>query len=212
VLPVLAVAAGLALLAGCADSATTHWHSKTSSEAGFVHLFGRSASDGWAQCGPGFFTLTNNVATAQGGMGLWWYTNRAFTNFVVRGEWVQEQFNADSGVFLRFPAPGNDPWNAVRGGHEMEIGDDPEGKEAGWRTGAIYPFSPPVAVPTHGVGRWNAFEITCVGQTYRLRVNGQPVNDWTDPQRRTSHGYIGLQNYNDGKTVRFRDLRIKALP
>ena len=25
-------------------------------------------------------------------------------------------------------------------------------------------------------------------------------------------GYLGLQNYNDGKTVRFRNLRIKELP
>jgi hypothetical protein len=35
---------------------------------------------------------------------------------------------------------------------------------------------------------------------------------WSDPRSRTQAGYIGLQNYNDGKTVRHRNLRIKELP
>jgi hypothetical protein len=35
---------------------------------------------------------------------------------------------------------------------------------------------------------------------------------WIDPKQRTLNGYIGLQNYNDGKTVRHRNLRIKPLP
>ena len=72
----------------------------------FSPLFGASASDGWAQCGPGYFTLTNGVATSHGGMGLWWHTNRTFTNFVIRGEWRMEERESDSGVFIRFPHPG----------------------------------------------------------------------------------------------------------
>ena len=33
-------------------------------EPGFIPLFGKSATEGWAQSGPGGFTLTNGVATA----------------------------------------------------------------------------------------------------------------------------------------------------
>jgi hypothetical protein len=34
---------------------------------------------------------------------------------------------------------------------------------------------------------------------------------WTDAKHRPL-GYIGLQNYNDGKIVRHRSVRIKELP
>ena len=144
-------------------------------------------------------------------MGLWWFAGRQFTNFVLRGEFVQEQEIADSGVFLRFPDPGNDPWVAVHKGHEMEIGD-PAPKDPTWRTGSIYPFQASVKANTKSVGQWNDYEITCRGQTYTVRINGEEVTEWTDPKQRTSAGYVRLQNYNDGKTVRHRNLRIKELP
>jgi hypothetical protein len=181
-------------------------------EAGFRPLFGQNAHDGWAHCGPGSFALSNGVATSQGGMGLWWCTNRTFTNFVVRGEWRLAAADSDSGVFIRFPNPGNDPWNAVRQGYEMEIGDDPTGKEPAWRTGAIYPFNPPVRVPTRPVGDWNRFELIAVGHTYVVRINSETVNVWTDPRRRTPSGHIGLQNYQEGKAAQFRNLRVRPLP
>jgi hypothetical protein len=38
------------------------------------------------------------------------------------------------------------------------------------------------------------------------------VTTWTDPKQRTLSGHLGLQNYNDGKAVRFRNLRVKDLP
>jgi hypothetical protein len=187
-----------------------HVPAEPADEAGFVPLFGKTAGDGWAQCGPGNFTLENGVATGQGGMGLWWHTNRAFTNFVVRGEWLQEGEPSDSGVFVRFPNPGNDPWVAVRRGHEFEIGETkPEQPKDG--TGSFYPFHGPVAVPVKPAGEWNAYELICIGPNYSLRINGQLVNTWTDNQSRPLAGYIGLQNYSYPKAVRHRNLRVKDL-
>jgi hypothetical protein len=177
---------------------------------GFIPLFSEQASKEWRQCGPGHFEFTNGVATGVGGMGLWWYAGRQFTNFVLRGEFLQEQEIADSGVFLRFPEPKNDPWNAVHEGHEMEIGD-PNPKDPTWRTGSIYPFKASIKANTKPLGQWNEYEITCVGQQYTVRMNGEVTMTWTDPKHRTAYGYIGLQNYNDGKTVRHCNLRIKEL-
>jgi hypothetical protein len=217
----LLLVAGLALRAAHSSSAGTNRTIPAQilelipapeDESGFKPLFGKQASDGWAQCGPGFFTLRNGLASAHGGMGLWWHTNRMFTNFVLRGEWRLENAGSDSGIFVRFAHPGNDPWNAVRSGHEMEIGDDPEGKDPAWRTGALYPFQPPRRVPTRPVGEWNSFELVVAGQTYIVRINGQIVNIWTDPARRTTHGFVGLQNYQEGKNSQHRNLRIKDLP
>ncbi len=181
-------------------------------ETGFRPLWVGDRPEGWGQCGPGSFTLTNGVATSHGGMGLWWYTNRMFTNFVMRGEWRFANRESDSGVFVRFADPGRDPWNAVRSGHELELGDDPEGKDPTWRTGALYPFQPPTRVTTKAVGEWNAYEFIAVGHTYIVRLNGETVTVWNDLHQRSAAGYVGLQNYQEDKGTQHRHLRIKELP
>jgi len=195
--------------AGPAPSAGTA--PEAAAEAGFVPLLAAQALKHWRQCGPGRFVVTNRVATGEGGMGLWWYAARPFTNFVLRGEFRQEQQIADSGVFVRFPDPGNDPWIAVNHGHELEIGD-PSPQDPTWRTGSIYPFQASTKANTKPPGQWNTFELVCLGHTYTVRINGEIVTTWTDPKQRSVSGYVGLQNYNDGKTVRHRNLRIKDLP
>ena len=184
--------------------------SPVAEEAGFIPLLSEAALKDWKQCGPGKVAVTNGVATGEGGMGLWWYAGHQFTNFVLRGEFVQEQPIADSGVYLRFPNPGNDPWLAVKQGHEMEIGD-PNPENPTWRTGSIYPFHASLRANTKPLGEWNSYEIVARGYDYTVRINGEVVNTWTDTTRRTLNGFIGLQNYNDGKTVRHRNLRVKEL-
>jgi len=179
-------------------------------ESGFVPLLGQTHAEGWAQCGPGNFTLENGVATGHGGMGLWWFTNRVFTNFVLRGEWLQEGPESDSGVFCRFPNPGSDPWIAVRQGHEFEIGD-PQAPKPKDRTGSFYPFHGPVAVPVKPWGEWNNYELICIGPNYSLRINSRLVNTWTENQNRPLAGHIGLQNYPYKQAVRHRHVRIKQL-
>jgi hypothetical protein len=184
-----------------------------------LHLIPRVRDEGfsdllkgnWKQAGKGSFELTNGIATAKGGMGLWWHSGQMFTNFVLRCEFVQEQDTGDSGIFVRFPDPGNDPWVAVKKGHEIEIGD-PNDKKPTWRTGAIYPFHAPTKANTRVAGQWNDCEIVCVDHSYSVRINGDLINTWTDDRQRSAYGYIGLQNYDDGKTVRFRNLRVKHLP
>jgi hypothetical protein len=179
-------------------------------DSGFTSLFGQTPTDRWTQCGPGNFTLENGVAAGHGGMGLWWYTNRMFTNFVLRGEWRQEGEKSDSGVFFRFPPPGNDPWIAVRRGHEFEIGEsNPVNAKDG--TGSFYPFHGPVTLPLKPVGEWNSYELTCIGPNYSLRINGQLVNTWTDDKGRPLSGYVGLQNYPYPQAVQHRNVRVKEL-
>jgi len=180
-------------------------------ERGFAPLMAGDSLTGWKQCGPGHFSIQGGVATGHDGMGLHWHTNRAFTNFVLRGEFKQEQPSADSGLFFRFPDPGNDPWIAVHHGHEVEMGDPAPEKKTD-ATGSFYPFHAPASVPVKPVGEWNAYELTCVGPNFSFRLNGKLVNTWTDSTQRPLAGHIGLQNYNDGKTVRHRSLRIKDLP
>ena len=177
---------------------------------GFKRLFRGEDIITWKQSGPGKFTLEDDVATGSGGMGLWWFSDRPYADFILRGEFLQEQQAADSGVFFRFPDPGDDPWIAVKRGHEMEIGDPRAGNPT-WHTGSIYPFQAPIQNASKPAGLWNQYELVAVGHNYSVRLNGKLVTTWTDPDRRSASGYIGLQNYDDGKTVRHRNLRIKQL-
>ncbi len=179
-------------------------------ETGFTPLLTEATLKNWKQVGPGKFNLSESVATGEGGLGLWWYSGRQFTNFVLRGEFLQEQARADSGVFVRFPDPGIDPWSAVKQGHEMEIGDaNPE--IATWRTGSFYPFHASVRSATKPPGQWNTYEIVAREHDYSVRINGEVVTTWTDTTARSLRGFIGLQNYDDGKIVRHRRVRVKEL-
>jgi len=184
--------------------------SPVADEQGFLALLAPELAQEWKQCGPGRFNVEQGVATGEGGMGLWWYAGREFTNFVLRGEFLQEEDSADSGVFVRFPDPVNDPWAAVKQGHEMEIGD-PNPEKATWRTGSIYPFHASVVANTKPPGQWNQYEMVCRGHDYSVRINGKLVNTWTDTSKRSLSGYIGLQNYPDKKSVRHRNLRVRDL-
>ncbi len=187
-----------------------HILSPAGDEKGFTPLLTGAAAAHWKQSGAGKFLLKDGVATAEGGMGLSWFTGRSFTNFVLRGEFVQEQADADSGVFVRFPDPGTDPWVAVKQGHEFEIGEtNPQNPT--WRTGSIYPFQASTTANTKPAGEWNTFEMVCNGHNYSVRINNRVVTTWTDTTTRSLTGHIGLQNYDDGKTVRFRNLRVKDL-
>ncbi|MBL9128514.1 MAG: DUF1080 domain-containing protein [Verrucomicrobiales bacterium] len=203
--------ARLPLLAAVAASMASCTAPDAASTRGTVDLLSPQALPHWRQAGPGRFVVHDGVATGEGGMGLWWFSGRTFTNFVLRGEFVQEHPIADSGVFVRFPDPKGDPWNAVHQGHEMEIGD-PLPEDPTWRTGSIYPFAASSRANTHPVGTWNTYELRAVDQTYTVSINGEVVTRWTDPKARSAGGYVGLQNYNDDKIVRHRNLRIQELP
>jgi len=178
-----------------------------SPDDGFVSLLDAEHRGGWAQCGPGKFSVENGVATGEGGMGLWWYKKRSFGDFILRGEFLQEP-NSDSGIFLRFPDPGNDPWIAVKQGHELEIGENKISKEG---TGSIYPFQGPTDLPLRPLGEWNAYEITCAGTRYQVVLNGTLINDYADREGRPLSGFIGLQNYPYRGAVKHRNLRIREM-
>lgn len=181
-------------------------------DTGFEPLLTGPAARRWAQAGPGSFTLKDGIATGHGGMGLWWYQGSTYTNFILRGEWRQAGSRSDCGIFFRFPDPGNEPWIAVRQGHEFEIGEPRPAKHEE-ATGSFYPFHPPtLTAPVKPVGQWNSYELLCIGPNYSLRINNTLVNTWTDPGDRPLSGHIGLQNYNYPDRVEHRNLRIRPLP
>jgi len=190
------------------SSHASHANSSTTLEPGFMPLFDGATLDGWQQAGPSGFSVVGGTLKSSGGMGLLWYTRKQFGDFIFKADWRVLHIDDNSGVFVRFPDPGSDPWVAVNNGYEVQIDDagSPDGQMI-HKTGGIYSFAAPTKVATNPVGEWNVYEIHAVGQSYRVILNGDEVTDFTGD--RSTKGYVGLQNHNG--TVSFRNVRIMEL-
>lgn len=195
-IPLLAAAAGCsAHKASIADAGKNEW----------ITLWDGGDLSGWKQAGPGEFVVEGGALRATGGMGLLWYAQQDFANFILRLEWQVADAGDNSGVFVRFPDPGDDPWVAVNEGYEIQICDTAEPQH---NTGSVYSFQEASAIPTKPAGAWNLLEITGVGQHYIVKVNGKTVNRFTGD--RNARGYVGLQNHDDDSPVRFRNIRART--
>jgi hypothetical protein len=170
-----------------------------------IQLFDGKDLTGWKMAGPGSFTVENGELHTHGGMGLLWYDQREFGDFTLKVQFKVSSPKDNSGVFVRFPDPGNDPWVAVRQGHEIQIDD---GEKPNNFTGSIYDFQNASAHASKPTGQWNQFEITVVGKKYTVKLNGKVVNEYTT-QRPLLKGYVGLQNHFSD--VSFRDVEIVPL-
>ncbi|MGK5742192.1 ThuA domain-containing protein [Micromonospora sp. URMC 103] len=179
-------------------------------ETGYTTLYNGSTT-GWSQAGPGSFTNADATLTSVGGMGLFWYSAKQFTNYSLKLDW-RLAGDDNSGVFIGFP-PSSDPWSAVNNGYEIQI--DPT-DAVDRTTGAVYTFkSADIAArdaALNPAGEWNTYELLVEGERLQVFLNGVKINDFTntDPVRSLA-GHIGIQNHGTGDDVSFRNVRIKEL-
>ncbi len=216
-------------------------------EPGFRVIFDgkRRCFARWAYSGGASMTLQRDRTLRSGpgapGLGTLWYKARPYGDFSLRLQFRDDAPaggpRANSGVQVRFPAPkgpvpgcgdiaGDDPWIAVRCGHEIQINDNEGGDPR--KTGSIYGFADldsAASRPTPA-GVWNDLEITVIGQTYTVKRNGVVINTYENkpdvpfpnrPDDRGSSarglvGYIGLQAHGaEADVVSFRNIRIRDL-
>ena len=173
----------------------------------WIEIFDGSDVSGWKMAGPGLFELQRDGSLlSRGGMGLFYYAERPFRDFEMELEWKAETDTSNSGVFVRFPDT-DDPWVAVREGHEIQIYDrgDPY-----WRTGALYDTSSSWRLTTRPAGEWNQMRVRVAGQRYEVWVNDEKVNDFISDRSR--EGHVGIQNHGPDENVWFRNVRVRALP
>lgn len=164
----------------------------------------------WKQAGPGEFKVADGVAVAHGGMGLFWNPAKQYKNFTLRLQFSWDEARWNSGVFVRFPDPGNDPWVAVKKGYEIQLSGREPGKNA---TGAIYDIQGASHLPLRADGEWNDLEVTAVGPWIAVLVNDELVNLFrTQPGRGDQAGFIGLQNHDDKSATRFRKVTVSEWP
>jgi hypothetical protein len=167
----------------------------------------QAAAD-WKQAGPGSFTLADGISTAKGGMGLWWYGKKEFKNACFEIEFNAPEDADNSGVFVRFPDPGNDPWVAVKQGYEIQICGNESHK---LKTGSVYDIQPSIH-PDMKVGEWNTYKIITAGDQIAIILNDKLVNVFECQEGRGDvSGYFGLQNHDDGSPVQFRNVKVHEL-
>jgi hypothetical protein len=191
------------------DNSDDNDNSNDSNE--FTYLFNGHSIDGWCMVGHGKFVLVKDDGSlrSEGGMGLLWYAKKKYKDFVLKVDWKVSRKNDNSGVFIRFSNPDNDPLIAVNTGYEIQIDDMamPDGNPL-HKTGAIYNFASPSNAASKPVGQWNTFEIEATGQKYSVILNDEKVIPEFKGNRFTE-GYIGIQNHDADSYVSFKNIRIK---
>jgi Domain of Unknown Function (DUF1080) len=180
-------------------------------DVNFVSIFDGKTLNGWKMAGDGRFVIVESDAALQSdkGGGLLWYSEKEYKNFILKLDWKISDEGDNSGVFVRFPNPDDNPNIAVREGYEVQI--DNRAGDRIHQTGAIYDFSAPTKVVLKPPGQWNTMEIQTLGQSYTVIINGQRVTEFTGSG--TTEGHIGLQAHDDKSKVLFRNIMIKeAIP
>ncbi len=183
-------------------------------EEDYKHLFDGTAESlaRWQHAGPGGFVYANCELLSYGGLGLFWY-DQEFGSYSLKLDWMIPA-DDNSGIFVGFPKPGDDPRVAVNQGYEIQI--DPTA-DPDQQTGAIYNFQAPDQEKRDAAlkppGEWNTYEIVVTGQNIKVYLNGVLINDFhsTDPNRDLTQGYIGIQNHGGGDDAYYRNIRIKEL-
>jgi hypothetical protein len=175
----------------------------------FTSIFDGKTLNGWKMAGEGKLVIVESDAALQseGGMGLLWYTENKYKNFILKLEWKVSDEGDNSGVFVRFPDPDDNPNIAVRDGYEIQIDD--KAANSIHQTGAIYDFAAPNKIVSKPPGQWNAIEIQVINQSYTVIMNGQKITEFTG--NRLTEGYVGLQAHDDKSKVSFRNIMIKDI-
>ena len=185
-------------------------------EPGYEMLFDgtRASMDGWQMAGGGQFVRQSDCSIlSEGGFGLWWHKTPIDYDYSLKLDWMKPG-DDNSGVFVGFPDPGNDPNPPITQGHEIQIDstDDPDST-----TGALYNFKAADAAARDAVinpdGEWNSYEIIVEGDHIEVWLNGTKINEYddVDPNRMNLPSHIGLQTHGAGDDVYFRNVQINNL-
>ncbi|MFN0172262.1 MAG: DUF1080 domain-containing protein [Bryobacteraceae bacterium] len=165
----------------------------------------------------GSWTARKGILTWKKG-GAWLATHDMYYDFILRLEY-RTHGDSNSGVFLRSTPEGNPAFT----GMELQILSD-AGKPAGAHsTGSLYGAVPPTRNMAKPDGEWNKVEVTVRGRRVAAVWNGERVIDadlddanyqkaqTTPLADRADYGHVGLQGYNTGRPVEFRNIRIRVL-
>ena len=187
---------------------------------GFTALFDGTSLNGWAGAIENY-EVVNGAIRCKTGKGGVLHTRDEYGDFVVRLEFKLPP-GGNNGLAIRYPGEGD---TAYVGMCELQVLDDgaPQYVKLDPRQchGSAYGMAPAARGYLRPTGEWNFQEVTVVGSTIKVELNGNLILD-TDlsqvkeymansphPGKDRTQGYFGFAGHND--PVEFRNIRIKEL-
>ena len=166
---------------------------------GWISLFDGESLYGWRAETDANWKVENGTITVDQGKAGLLRTSTQFDDFVLRVDFRSEK-GTNSGIFIRTNPQPKDPGSDC---YEINIADQGTSK---FPTGAIVD-----RIASEGnfdSETWQTYEITAVGNTIKISVDGKQSVTYQDKQP-LGRGYIGLQ-LNSGR-VEFGNVFIKPL-
>lgn len=190
--------------------------SAAAAEEGWITLFDGQSLDGWKiNESPESWKLVDGAVTANGARSHLFYVGpqAPFGDFELELE-VLTRNNSNAGVYIctRYQDTG---W--PKGGFECQVNNSYEKDPR--KTGSVYAVKDVNVAPAKD-DEWWTYNIRLVGKTITIKVNGEVVNEYTQPddvqpgkdfERVIGPGTFALQAHDPGSTVSFRNIRVKKL-
>jgi hypothetical protein len=159
-------------------------------------LFDGQSLSGWTTENGCQIGVSDGLLVLEGGNG-WLRSDLAYSDFVLHVEWkALKKSDYDAGIYIRTLAAGQ-PFPKT--GYQVNLLEGKEGNIGNLPGASSTGLTKP--------GEWNAFDITVVGDTVSLAINGKQA--YKTAGLKQSAGYIGLQcEVPLGGQFQFRNLQI----
>jgi predicted O-methyltransferase YrrM len=190
------------------------------SDDGFTSVFNGKDFEGWA--GPvENYEVKDGAIGCKENQGGTIYTQEEYTDFVVRFEFKLPP-GGNNGLAIRYPGSGD---TAYVGMCELQVLDDTARQYAGLDRrqvhGSAYGMAPAHRGYLRPTGQWNYQEVTVIGSTVKVELNGTVILDVdldtvteymgnrAHPGKNRTSGHFGFAGHSD--PVLFRNIAIKRL-
>ena len=185
---------------------------------GWVSIFNGRDLTGWSQKnGTAKYSVEDGAVlgvTEKGSPNSFMCSDRDYSDFELTFE-VKVHDNLNSGVQIRSKSLADHNNGRVHGPQvEIEAGPAEAGYVYGEATGRgwLSPQQPKTDAMRNG--EWNRFVVRAVGPRIQTWINGQKIEDISDPES-YQEGFIGLQVHGVGQRgpfdVRWRDIRVREV-
>lgn len=197
----------MALLAGSFAHAEAEW----------VEIFNGKDLTGWkaSKENPESFQVKDGILVVDGPRGHLFYQedggDAMLRNFEFEAK-IKTFPQANSGIFFhtQWQAHG---WPAH--GYEAQVNathQDPR------KTGSIYNIEDVLDEAPHLDGEWFTYHVHVEGKRIVIKVNGEIVNDYTEPDdpghatRKLGAGTIAIQAHDPKSVIHYKNIRLRKLP
>lgn len=188
-------------------------------DEGFESVFNGENFEGWAGPTDNYEVVDGGILMCKKGQGGTIYTKETYGDFKVRLEFKLPPAG-NNGLAIRYPGSGN---AAYQGMTELQVlnYDYPGKLDDRQFHGSAYGMAAAEKGYLREPGQWNFQEVTVVGSTIKVELNGNVILD-TDlskiteymansphPGKDLKEGHFGFAGHSD--PVQFRNIRIKKL-